>query len=266
MDWKTLLLSFSIVFLAELGDKTQLTALTLTTSRGGGTWAVFIGASMALVTTTALAVLCGNFLSRYLPEKYLHLGSALLFIVMGVALLVGMVWKSSAKPAATAEPTPASAAAAVSQTSGAARRPSFREGLLIRQLAAFERRLVADIDKQIARMPDCDCRKALVTMAAAHRGHGQSIVAMRDQARQEEPSSQRAGTISGMVDKLCQCTEEIHEPIEAIIRKQEAAAEFYVAMAQLVSQHQLRDELRRLAGEELRMAEQLCSLVNHQVA
>ncbi|MDD4539331.1 MAG: TMEM165/GDT1 family protein [Lentisphaeria bacterium] len=266
MDWKTLLLSFSIVFLAELGDKTQLTALTLTTSRGGGTWAVFIGASMALVTTTALAVLCGSFLSRYLPEKYLHLGSALLFIVMGVALLVGMVWKSGAKAAGTAEPAPASAAAVVSQTSVAARRPSFREGLLIRQLAAFERRLVADIDKQIARMPDCDCRKALVTMSAAHRGHGQAIVAMRDQARQEEPSSVRAGEISGMVDKLCQCTEEIHEPIEAIIRKQEAAAEFYVAMAQLVSQHSLRDELRRLAGEELRMAEQLCTLVNHQVA
>lgn len=260
MDWKTLLLSFSIVFLAELGDKTQLTALALTTSRGGGTWAVFIGASLALISTTALAVLCGSFLSRFLPERYLHLVSAVLFIVMGVALLVSMVWKSTAK---AAEPVPSATAAVVGKAS---RRPSLREGLLIRQLAAFERRLAADIDKQIADMPDCACREALATMAAAHRGHRQAIVAMSEQARLEEPASERAGEISGMVDKLSQCAEKIQEPLEAIIRKQEAAAEFYVAMAQLVSQHQLRDELRRLAGEELRMAEQLCTLVNHQVA
>ncbi|MGI5924093.1 MAG: TMEM165/GDT1 family protein [Lentisphaeria bacterium] len=260
MDWKTLLLSFSIVFLAELGDKTQLTALALTTSRGGGTWAVFIGASLALVSTTALAVLCGSFLARFLPERYLHLGSAVLFIVMGVALLVSMVWKSTAK---TAESAPSAAAAVVGK---AAQRPSLREGLLIRRLAAFERRLAADIDKQIARMPDCACREALATMATAHRDHRQAVVAMREQARLEEPASEQAGQISTMVDKLRQCTDKIQEPLEAIIRKQEAAAEFYVAMAQLVSQHQLRDELRRLAGEELRMAEQLCTLVNHQVA
>lgn len=264
MDWKTLLLSFSIVFLAELGDKTQLTALTLTTSRGGSTWAVFLGASAALVCTTALAVLCGNFLSRFLPEKYLHLGSALLFIFMGVALLVGMVWKSGAKSPAV-ETAPVGSEKAPLQSSSF-RRPSFREGLLIRQLATFERRLVADIDEHIARLPDCDCRHALVKMAAAHRNHGLEISAMREQARQEEPSRDQASKISGMVTKLCQCTKGVNEPIETIIRRQEAAAEFYVAMAQLVSQHELRDRLRHLAGDELRMAEQLCSLVNHQSA
>jgi hypothetical protein len=263
MDWKTLLLSFSIVFLAELGDKTQLTALSLTTSRGGGTWAVFVGASLALVSTTALAVLCGSFLSRHLPEKYLHLGSALLFIVMGVALLVGMVWKSGSKAAPLA---PALGTQPLATQSAMARRPSLREGLLIRQLAAFERRLVADMDKEIARMPDCDCRRALQAMAETHRAHSRTVIAMREQARKESPSLEHAGEISGMMDKLCQCSEDIQEPIEALVRKQEAAAEFYVALAQLVSQHQLRDELRRLAREELRMADQLCTLANHQVA
>lgn len=94
MDWKILLLSFGSVFLAELGDKTQLTTLALTTGKPGAVWMVFIGSALALTATSAIAAFGGDFIARYVPERYLHLASALLFIIMGIVLLCKIDWKS----------------------------------------------------------------------------------------------------------------------------------------------------------------------------
>jgi len=87
MDWKLLATTFGIVFLAELGDKTQLAALALT-GRTGRPWTVFLAASAALVLVTLLGVLGGALLKRLVPEKAMSIGSALLFIAVGVFLLV----------------------------------------------------------------------------------------------------------------------------------------------------------------------------------
>lgn len=94
MDFKLFFMAFWVVFLAELGDKTQVTALTLTTSGNGGPWTVFAGASTALVCSTALAVLCGSFLASWLNPKYIRLASAILFIVLGVVSLSQLAWTS----------------------------------------------------------------------------------------------------------------------------------------------------------------------------
>ena len=55
MDWKILLTVFVTVFIAELGDKTQLATLLFAADRGVSKWLVFIGASLALVFTSAIA-------------------------------------------------------------------------------------------------------------------------------------------------------------------------------------------------------------------
>ncbi len=94
MDWKTLLMTFGVVFLAELGDKTQLMAMALSCGRKGGCVSVFLGSSLALICTSALAVFAGGILSRFIPQKYLLLGSAVLFILLGIAMLASLAWKS----------------------------------------------------------------------------------------------------------------------------------------------------------------------------
>ncbi|MGI6356000.1 MAG: TMEM165/GDT1 family protein [Lentisphaerae bacterium] len=259
MDWKTLLLSFSIVFLAELGDKTQLTALTLTTSRGGGAWAVFIGASLALVCTTAIAVLCGSLLTRFLPEKLLHLGSAILFIIIGVALLTNMAWRNGQ----TAAKTEADGVAPV-QPETSSVKPALLKSLIIRRATAYERDLAADIDQQLQSMAPGPSQELLRQLAAAHRQHGQDIAAMADMTPADD--QQHAEEIHGMLEKLqaCSCLDD-HEPMQNIIRRQEAAAEFYIALAQIVDLHEVRDLLRRLAAHELSLAEKLCTAF-HQSA
>ena len=99
MEIKTTLMAFAIVFLAELGDKTQLMAMALSCGKKGLCTSVFLGSSLALICTSALAVFAGDLLSRYVPQKYLLLGSALLFIILGVVMLANLALKASAPTA-----------------------------------------------------------------------------------------------------------------------------------------------------------------------
>ena len=94
MDIRLFLITFGTVFLAELGDKTQLAALSLSSSSRGGIMTVFVGASAALVCSTALACLCSAFLERFINPKYLNIGSAVLFILLGVLSLTRLAWTS----------------------------------------------------------------------------------------------------------------------------------------------------------------------------
>jgi putative Ca2+/H+ antiporter (TMEM165/GDT1 family) len=86
--WKVFLTSFGIMFLAELGDKTQLTILSLA-GRFKSPWTVFAGAALAMVLATGLGVLIGNFLPSVIGEKAVRYVSGSLFILFGVLVLAG---------------------------------------------------------------------------------------------------------------------------------------------------------------------------------
>ncbi len=88
MDWKLLGSTFAAVFLAELGDKTQLATMALA-SGGRSRWAVFLGSALALVATSALAVLAGDVVARYVSPLWLRRGAGALFLVLGAWFLLG---------------------------------------------------------------------------------------------------------------------------------------------------------------------------------
>ena len=88
MDWKILGTAFVTLFLAELGDKTQLAIITMS-SKSDSKWAIFIGASLALVLVSLIAVLVGGVLSQYVPTEWLQRIVAVAFIVIGVLMLLG---------------------------------------------------------------------------------------------------------------------------------------------------------------------------------
>jgi putative Ca2+/H+ antiporter (TMEM165/GDT1 family) len=88
MQLKLVATTFVAIFLAELGDKTQLATLSLATA-GGSKWAVFAGSALALVATSAIAVLVGDALTRWIPPVWIHRASGVLFIVLGALLLLG---------------------------------------------------------------------------------------------------------------------------------------------------------------------------------
>jgi putative Ca2+/H+ antiporter (TMEM165/GDT1 family) len=86
MDWKLFLSTFGAIFLAEIGDKTQLATLSLAAGRGSR-WSVFAGSACALVATSAIAVLAGEALSRLIPPIWLKRAAGALFLVMGAIFL-----------------------------------------------------------------------------------------------------------------------------------------------------------------------------------
>jgi putative Ca2+/H+ antiporter (TMEM165/GDT1 family) len=87
MDYKILLTTFGMVFLAELGDKTQLATFCLSADCDPKL-AVFIGSALALVLSSLIAVFLGSAFSRYVPVIYIKLGAGVFFLAAGAWTLV----------------------------------------------------------------------------------------------------------------------------------------------------------------------------------
>jgi len=90
MDWKICVATFGTILLAELGDKTQLAAIMMT-SKTGRPLSVFLGAVSALAVVTLLGVLFGEGLIRVIPEHLIKNIAAGAFIVIGVLMLLGRI-------------------------------------------------------------------------------------------------------------------------------------------------------------------------------
>lgn len=86
MNLKLFLLSFWMLFIAELGDKTQLAVFTLVTQHEEP-WPIFLGASLGLTAVTLLGTFMGSFVSKYIPATVLKLAAGILFIIMGFFVL-----------------------------------------------------------------------------------------------------------------------------------------------------------------------------------
>ena len=83
MDLKLFATVFGTVFLAELGDKTQLATLLFASKNAAALWTIFIGASLALVLTSALGVAAGALVSQYVNPRYLSYAAGVGFIAIG---------------------------------------------------------------------------------------------------------------------------------------------------------------------------------------
>jgi putative Ca2+/H+ antiporter (TMEM165/GDT1 family) len=88
MDLRVFLTTFGVIFLAEMGDKTQLAAMTMAAD-SKKPWAVFLGASLALAAVSALGVLVGSVVGDYVPLVWVKRVAAMAFIVIGVLMLMG---------------------------------------------------------------------------------------------------------------------------------------------------------------------------------
>jgi len=84
MELKALAAIFGTVFLAELGDKTQLATVLFASKGQASALAVFGAASLALVLSTALAVAAGSQLAHYVNTRHLSIVAGVGFIAIGV--------------------------------------------------------------------------------------------------------------------------------------------------------------------------------------
>ena len=88
MDVKVLATVFATVFIAELGDKTQLATMLYAADREVSKLTVFLGASAALVVASGLGVLAGTVLSNFINERMLHYIAGAGFVLVGIWTLI----------------------------------------------------------------------------------------------------------------------------------------------------------------------------------
>lgn len=88
--WGTFFSTFITIFLAEMGDKTQLATLLLS-AESQSPWIVFLGAGTALIATSLVGVLLGRYLAKVLSPKTLDIAAGMLLMVISILLLGDVV-------------------------------------------------------------------------------------------------------------------------------------------------------------------------------
>ncbi|MBX3230388.1 MAG: TMEM165/GDT1 family protein [Labilithrix sp.] len=87
MDWKLFVSTFGAIFVAELGDKTQLAALSLSAG-SKSKWIVFLGSALALTASSAIAVALGEGVSRFVSPVWLKRAAGVIFVALGLLFLL----------------------------------------------------------------------------------------------------------------------------------------------------------------------------------
>jgi Ca2+/H+ antiporter, TMEM165/GDT1 family len=88
--WSTFFSTFITIFLAEMGDKTQLATLLLS-AQSESPWLVFIGAGAALIATSLVGVLLGRYLAKILSPRTLDIAAGALLMIVSILLLGDVV-------------------------------------------------------------------------------------------------------------------------------------------------------------------------------
>ena len=88
MFWKTFFTVFATVFVAEIGDKTQLATLLFAADKEVNKWTIFAGSALALVLAAAIGVLVGAQLERFIKPSTLKTIAGIGFIAIGIWTLV----------------------------------------------------------------------------------------------------------------------------------------------------------------------------------
>jgi hypothetical protein len=123
----------------------------------------------------------------------------------------------------------------------------------------FEAELADFATTQAERESDPVLKQELLAVAAAHRHHGESLGTIPCHEQDELPMG-----LELIREKISMADTGLGEsdPVALVIRKQEAAAEFYIALASLMKVHAARDALRDMASEEIALSQKLCDVVN----
>lgn len=251
MDWWKLFGgTFILIFLAELGDKTQLAALAKTADspdNHAAKWVVFLAASAALVFSTFIAVFLGHILKSIVPdERYIKAASAILFLVFGVMIL----YETFGKPVALPEP----AAATAGEEPGYAGRLALAGAFEFEALAASRyRRLAEDAtDKRL--------KKLLLSLAGEEERHLARLKKMPDSAAPAGSASSSARFAAEMATAPLPGDAYDQAILDELIRQETATADFYRSLANRALIPSIKKTFLRLAEEETSHAQRLASL------
>ena len=245
MHTKLFLTTFALIFFAELGDKTQLTAMAR--SATGDRWVVFLAAGAALLASTFLAVMFGSQLTRVISPRNLQLLAGALFLVFG-----GLTIYRALRP--PAEPTAAAEQEAARRPAGAAARLVFPLAAGFEQAAARNyRRLAAAATLPAAR----DLFNALADDEEQHLQTLDRLTHTEKAPEHGEPAAEIAVPPERLHADVATAEPELRAALDHAIEHEEATAEFYEQLSQASWIPGLERAFLQLAREEHGHAEHL---------
>jgi rubrerythrin len=245
MSWKLFLSTFVLIFLAELGDKTQLAAMARSASAEGAKWVVFWAAASALVLSTLVAVLFGHVLTKFIPEHVLKLTAGGLFILFGILILYQTL---TSERVATTKHAPEHV-------------PGLMAGVVLKWAGEFERAAASDYDALSEQATDPKLKALLGELAAEEREHVERVRHASTEHESLQLAPNEASVALPERDALNHDVAKADRPLlEHAIEHEEATAQFYAELARLTPLPGLKQTFTRLAEAEKDHARRLRAL------
>ncbi len=247
MNWPLFFSTFALIFLAELGDKTQLAVMSQSAS-SSSKWTVFAAGVVALAASTAIGVLAGDLIRKFVPDdRYIKCVGGVLFLIFGCLMLRDVFVPKSERP------------------EGPARELSQIEGwvgrFVIQQAAVFEKAAFEDYEALAARALDLKEKAVFERLALEERWHHAAMMgaievgAERDIAVTAEMANELPA-----VDDLMHDAVTASKEVEHALEHERAMAQFYRTLAKQCSIPRLRETFVALAVAEDNHAQRLLAL------
>jgi len=247
VNWPLFFSTFTLIFLAELGDKTQLAVMSQSAS-SSSKWTVFMAGVIALSASTAIGVLAGDLIRKFVPdERYVKCVGGVLFLVFG-SLMLREVFLPKAEA-----------------VEGAPRELSGVGGwigrFVIQQAAVFEKAAYEDYEALAARSLDPQEKAVFQRLALEERWHHDAMVgAMAAGSDNDiEITADMAGALPP-VDDLMHDAVKASKEVEHAIGHEQAMAQFYRTLARQSVIPRLRETFMALAVAEDNHAQRLMAL------
>lgn len=242
--WKLFSGTFILIFLAELGDKTQLAALAKTADSPDSSmakWIVFLGASAALVASTFIAVFLGHVLKSIVPdERYIKLAAAILFLVFGFSILYETYSSLRKKPVAETRPSVAAAGVEVGMVGGLALRAAMDFEVLSR-----------DRYRKLADEASPELSAVLLDLAKEEESHLTHLRELTEEEKSDDVWRKAAAASgSGVSGRSLVVSVADRRTLNNLLQHEEGTAAFYRDLAGRTLIPSVRSVLLHLAAEE----------------
>ena len=232
MNLKLMVSTFALIFLAELGDKTQLAALA-SSAGSRHPWSVYVGASAALLLSTLIAVALGNTFNRFAAD-YQHIVRGVagaLFIVMGILLIAAAVRAARPAPAGALREGPTGALARFA----------------LRMAAEFEESAATNYAQLAERAEQPALRELLETLAREDRGHLDHV---RGLLKEHPPVEHHPEAALDHIPRPSELSLEGKNLLAEAREHERTMAEFYDELSRAVPVRSLQRVFTGLASEE----------------
>jgi rubrerythrin len=242
MDFRLILSTFALIFLAELGDKTQFAAMAASAGSKQPV-SILIGAILALSLSSVIAVIAGSLIGDYVPIKYIKVGAGILFIVFGILYL---------KEAFVPQEVQKEGEEAVVEE-------SFWSESIVKIARVFEERELQMFKDVADALEESAFLTTVKEIISEEEGHLQKLYSIKGDSasgREAVIEGKEKGRFAAM-EKVYTCTGDDMCLIQDLYNREVAMADFYRLTADKMKFGSAKKSLKMLAEEEMDHAKRL---------